>query len=498
MRLRPALTPVTASPLHGVFGPTVAPDGAILHWDANQGTTELTRNGHDFQSLVLGNQYQLQADGSTVNIGATMPVDTIDGEKWLRSCGAVTNIFGGDTSQARSASLTSGTVYTLQVFGAGTVSCSYGTATVASPLKITATATAAVTFTPSGATSWMLTATAYPVPYVPPGVTQPATNATATNGAWFKLLDGSELWKALDGQADGVELVTNGWFDADVSGFTAGANGPLTWESSFSGRSGVAKITNTGITSAITTKTITTVVGARYRVSLYAYAPSSNTRVKAVTAWVTETAGSQVTISAEDVWQALSFDFVASGASTVLNFRAVAAGGLIAIGYVAYLDNISIQRIQPQPLTLATRVRMGVGSGDLPNGTGGLNLLRPNGSGGSLAYYEKTATPTSFPMGASDGASYPSAPPSAWARNATLRCVTQVNTAGTQFRVGYMIEGTHTAIQWSAWTAFDGSFNPSTLYRLMLGYNNVYPIWFNKITAWRKQVSDAEIMEALS
>ena len=85
-----------------------------------------------------------------------------------------------------------------------------------------------------------------------------------------------------------------------------------------------------------------------------------------------------------------------------------------------------------------------------------------------------------------------------WPRNAIIRRVTQVNTAGTQFRVGYMIEGTHTAIQWGLWVAFDGSFNPSTLYRLMLGYANAYPMWFNKITVWKEQVSDDRILAAMS
>lgn len=83
-----------------------------------------------------------------------------------------------------------------------------------------------------------------------------------------------------------------------------------------------------------------------------------------------------------------------------------------------------------------------------------------------------------------------------FSRNAIIRRATQVNAAGTQFRVGYMIEGTHTTIKWSAWATFDGSFDPSTLYRLMLGYINPYPQWYNKITAWKKQATDAEILEA--
>lgn len=81
-------------------------------------------------------------------------------------------------------------------------------------------------------------------------------------------------------------------------------------------------------------------------------------------------------------------------------------------------------------------------------------------------------------------------------RNTIITRVTQVNTAGTQYRVGYMIEGTHTTIQWSSWGNYDGSFSPSTLYRLMLGLNTPYPIWFNKITVWKEQATDAEILEA--
>ena len=101
-------------------------------------------------------------------------------------------------------------------------------------------------------------------------------------------------------------------------------------------------------------------------------------------------------------------------------------------------------------------------------------------------------------MRTSDGVSTPVSANFTLTRGDVVRFFVQVNTAATQFRVGYMIEGTHTTIQWSAWSAFDGSFNPSTLYRLMLGYNNAYPMWINKITAWKKQASDAEILEAMA
>lgn len=350
--VNPVLSPVVrvTDPVRWRAG-KLAPADTFLYFDADiDPYAEQTGGPHTFNHNVLGPQYQRNADGSYVNVGAKPAVDVFDGEKWLRSCGAVTNLFGGDTSQARSVSLTNGTVYTLHVFGEGAVSCPYGTATVEAPLKITATATASVTFTPTGATYWMLTATAYPVPYVPPGATQPASNATTTNGVWFALPDGSPLWQALTGQ----------------------------------------------------------------------------------------------------------------------------------------------------PLTLATRVRMGVGSADLPqavftnlsivaadafNDSAQSALGRMEGTPQLVRAYDKTNS---------------SAISTTWSRNFITRRITQVNTAGTQFRVGYMIEGTNTSIQWSAWVNFDGSFNPSTLYRLMLGYNNAYPMWFNKITAWKKQATDAEILEAMA
>ena len=160
---------------------------------------------------------------------------------------------------------------------------------------------------------------------------------------------------------------------------------------------------------------------------------------------------------------------------------------------------ISIQRIQPQPLTIATRVRMGVGSGDLPLSSFNNHVVQClNGNTSKISAFEKDATGNANPSVANDGTNPASAGLSEWSRNSVILRVTQVNTVGTQFRVGYMIEGTHTAIQWSSWANYDGSFNPSTLYRLMLGFNNAYPMWFNKVTAWKEQVSDARILEAMA
>lgn len=254
-------------------------------------------------------------------------------------------------------SLNAGT-YTLSIIGTGSVSCVQGTATQAAPLTFTLSVSTIVLFTTSGSvTKWMLSPTSYPVPYVPPGVTQSASNATTSGGVWFTNTDGSELWKALTGS----------------------------------------------------------------------------------------------------------------------------------------------------PFTLATRILMGVGSADVP-----LNAIlhiigsQAHASNSEHQCYDNGAGIKRV-AAAKDGVTTAYSPGDTWPRNAVIQRFTQVNTAGTRFRVGYMIEGTNTTIQWShpsenstTWAVFDGSFNPSTLYRLMIGYSNPYPMGTNKIAVWKRQVSDAELLEVFS
>ena len=82
------------------------PVDAILHWDADINSyKELVEGSHLFQYNVLSPQYQRNADGSYSNVGAKPAVDVFDGERWLRSCGAVTNmlansVFAGAVSGA--------------------------------------------------------------------------------------------------------------------------------------------------------------------------------------------------------------------------------------------------------------------------------------------------------------------------------------------------------------------------------------------------------------
>ena len=183
-----------------VFSPSAAspwmvqgmPSGSIVYSDFTGG---LGGADPSLGYSLLGGQYQ---DG--VSVGLQPACDDLafaglPGTRGMRTMGQVTNLFSGDSSIARSVTLTA-QVYTLQVFGSGSITCSYGTATAASPLIFTATAGATL-FTPTGVSKWMLTATAYPVPYVPPGVTQTSTAHNGTSGIAYNMPQNGPVWNQL-------------------------------------------------------------------------------------------------------------------------------------------------------------------------------------------------------------------------------------------------------------------------------------------------------------
>ena len=563
----PVLSPVVAvlNPVRWRAG-KLAPDGAILHWDADlDAFTEQTGGPHTFNHNVLGPQFQRNADGSYTNVGAKPAVDVFGGKKWLRSCGAVTNLLpsgaedisglawnkrgtaqvaafsdganlitgvnaGGNdffivaltsvsvpVTPAISIKKVSGSGVLLLVNPAGS---EYGAweinfSLLGDGFEDIHSTHPAVTFVNTHVSSShgvtglhfraksggplsfyarnpQLTATAYPVPYVPPGVTQPASNATTTNGSWFSLPDGSELWKALDGEIQQQNLITNGNFDTNIDGWNvyAPTAAILSWQN------GKLRIQNNGAAYGAANQAFSTVVGGLYEISVGITigegSPSGFTARARCSNAPDYLAAGTILATTSGTYK---FRFSATSTTTYLLL-----GNRNDRDAYSEFDNISIKRIQPQPLTLATRVRMGVGSGDLANSTA-IPILSCTGTGtgstlGVKHSYKDSAGNVAISR-AYDGTTSVIAL-ATWPRDSIIRRVTQVNTAGTRFRVGYMIEGTHTAIQWSSWANYDGSFNPSTHYRLLLGFNNVYPMWFNKITAWKKQATDAEILEAMA
>lgn len=486
--------------------------------------------GHIFNSNVLGPQYQRNADGSYTNVGANPAVDVFDGEKWLRSCGAVTNLVPSQLADVRNWTIrgaatvvknedgsfrctlgnTGDDIYfymqpdpttacTLSIFakyvsGDNYIYFAHSRGQVANFGGVFTLDTSASEFTRFDISSFnpeskriggislrcfttgqtctidikfpQLTATPYPVPYTPPGTTMPASNATVTNGCWFTLADGSPVWKALDGAPGELFSdiqVSNAYFDTSST------------------QEELIPNANTRTTEWLSCEGLTAVTIDHTDV----YATCNRCRIQ------TKNASGTITYLASSPGNV---------ESSTGKFKFYIPSG--AVLFRVYFTNVSgdvaelpIQRIQPQPLTLATRVRMGVGSGDLPSSStlsivscldvDSISTARIDSVGNAVVHRSYDGATDINRTGA-------------WPRNSIIRRVTQVNTAGTHFRIGYMIEGTNTAIQWSSWQVYDGSFDPSTLYRLMLGYNNPYPMWFNKIAVWKKQATDAEILEALS
>lgn len=84
-----------------------------------------------------------------------------------------------------------------------------------------------------------------------------------------------------------------------------------------------------------------------------------------------------------------------------------------------------------------------------------------------------------------------------WSRNEQHLKIVQTNAAGTQFRVGNQRLGIDSAIQWGAWAAYDGSFNPLT--HLRAAYGNTVPLWLKKVMVSNLGgLTDAQIMERLN
>ena len=137
-----------------------------------------------------------------------------------------------------------------------------------------------------------------------------------------------------------------------------------------------------------------------------------------------------------------------------------------------------------------------MGSGDLPNSSV-LNALTPDDVAGRFLTIQKSAGGV-LTANLSDGTNTATVPLAAWSRGDVLQFFPQVQTGGTQMRLGYKTSAAE-SITWGDLATYYGSFGPdTTLDKLMLGFGNPYPMWFNKIAVWNKQMDDAAILEALN
>jgi hypothetical protein len=122
-----------------------------------------------------------------------------------------------------------------------------------------------------------------------------------------------------------TELVTNGTFDVDTTGWAALSSATL---SVVSNQLQVAPVIGNSFGAA--TQTITTVAGATYALTAY-ISSAANTSIQAAAVTIIPQAIRTGTVTA---------NFVASGASTVINLIANNAAGTVAL-----FDNVSVKRV---------------------------------------------------------------------------------------------------------------------------------------------------------
>ena len=412
----------------------------VLHYDADKAElAELTGGASPLNHSVLSPQYERQSDGSYVDVGARPAVDTFaDGFVGLRSCGQVQNLllnskFNGAVGGSPGIPPDSWSF-------SGNISAPYNWTWLDDggvyKLKVTISSSRMYWY----ATFPVLSTDTHDFSLTCKcdGVLSISHIAAATKtGATITyFLDGVSVSNSTV-PSPGVHLIS-----LTISNGTGTSLGVIVGAGVSSSSTGSVEIYNPQLTKTSYPQP---------------YVPTSGTSVTQPASNATATNGSWFANPLDsDLWKALT----------------------------------------GSPLTLATRVRMGIGSADL-TAIGSYGVLNPDAISSRFLYIYRDATlgvrwPRSF-----DGVT-PAQPPTnpSFLRGTIFNVFIQVNTAVTQFRVGYMIEGTHATIQWGAWAAFDGSFDPSTLYRLILGGNNPYPMWLNKLTVWKRQVSDDELAVA--
>ena len=187
----------------------IADKDVVLLWaPTTQADVLASKVGPDAAFSVTGAQYD--ENGTSLGTVAALHSKGV----WVGP--AYSNLFTGAVAE-QTKTLTA-QKYTVWC-DAGSVVCgAYGTATAAAPLTFTATA-GDCTFTPSGVTRWMLTASVAPMPYVEPGVTVASAAGSTTNGLAWEM--SAEMTAALSGACTVAAFVTVGVASSDVISTTS-------------------------------------------------------------------------------------------------------------------------------------------------------------------------------------------------------------------------------------------------------------------------------------
>lgn len=414
-------------------------------------------------------------DGSRPEVGTEAIIDypdesgvSVDAAKGLDCSGEVTNLF--QTLVAESVMLFEAG-YCLQVFGTGSVTCSYGTATVGSPLQFIATVGLTL-FTPTGIVNWMLNADGgYVFPEVPIATTADSKAATDEGEGFSLLMKGSAESRALiecyRGETDGVELNPNPDF-ADDSGYLLVTG--VTIEDGI--------LTAVNATGNVQITSLGTTIGERYLIDI-----------------VTD-------VVSGSIWPRVGFADVGSYAiDNLMDDRApqeTVCGGNDDILYLSFasctctIDLFAVEKLLPSTLTLSVTGTMAIGSNELTNGDS-FNVTSSSDDTTIPLYYGKDGTGSY--IATSDGTNTHKVY-TTWDQGAVLAMLVQTNTTGTQLQVGYRnLSLSEASFTKSSFGAFTGTFTPSDYDRFAL--DNIGPFYIQQKYNFNVGEYDEDILNAL-
>jgi len=329
--------------------------------------------------------------------------------------------------------------YCLQVFGSGSVTCSFGVATVGNPLQFTATAGSTL-FTPTGIANWMLTAGGgyVFVKEIPINTTSIDRSGAVDNGlSW--LMD-SGMLDSFRGETDGVEL----WVNPTTE--TIDANNYSTYDA----EAGIGRIVSDGSSVALSVPA-GLVIGDDF---LFNFVEISNTLGSVKIANVVIPNYSFV--SGSEVYE------LTDSPSTTLSISRTAACDVTF--------KLSVQKLLPATMTLCTTNYMRIASNEMNIGDS-FNFISSSDDVTTPLSYGMDVTGSYFAI--SDGTNN-SKVYATWNRGDVIAALGETNVAGTQIRAGYMnLTDSETAFAVSAFGSFTGTFNPGASERY--AYENTAP-----------------------
>jgi hypothetical protein len=196
-------------------------------------------------------------------------------------------------------------------------------------------------------------------------------------------------------------------------------------------------------------------------------------------------------------------ELLSTSSNVVLEFTATAETASIILtvfgdGAQASFDNISVQKLEPIPMTTAVLVKMGVGSDELLGSDKTKNVLSVSDASSVPIYFRGDTTITNSKIISSTDYTKYSEITGVWDAGEYHLKLVQISEDGTQFRVGnkrYSSEGVaiDSTIVWSSWTTYDGSFDPLTYLRF--GYSITVPIGIKMFQQWDELVDDAVLIK---